>query len=79
LVKKKLIFDKSIYNSSETVKVTKNSDFNQIQYGPYIAFGFNTWNLTAYYGLKPVYKSAKTASESLEMKTLNIGLIFYIL
>jgi hypothetical protein len=74
-----LIFDKSIYNSSETVKVTKNSDFNQIQYGPYIAFGFNTWNLTAYYGLKPVYKSAKTASESLEMKTLNIGLIFYIL
>jgi len=74
-----LIFDKSIYNSSETVKVTKNSDFNQIQYGPYIAFGFNTWNLTAYYGLKPVYNSAKTASESLEMKTLNIGLMFYIL
>jgi hypothetical protein len=74
-----LIFDKSIYNSNETIKVTKNPNFNQIQYGPYIAFGFNTWNLTAYYGLKPVYKSAKTAGESLEMKTLNIGLIFYIL
>ena len=74
-----LIFDKSIYNSNETIKVTKNPNFNQIQYGPYIAFGFNTWNLTAYYGLKPVYNSAKTASEYLEMKTLNIGLMFYIL
>lgn len=74
-----LIFDKSVFVINETIKITKNSDFNQIQYGPYIAFGFNTWNLTAYYGLKPVYKSAKTATETLEMKTLNIGLMFYIL
>ncbi|MBC7440009.1 MAG: PorT family protein, partial [Flavobacterium sp.] len=74
-----LIFDKSVFVTNETIKITRNSDFNQIQYGPYIAFGFNTWNLTAYYGLKPVYKSAKTATETLEMKTLNIGLMFYIL
>lgn len=74
-----LIFDKSKFVSGETITVTKNSDFNQIQYGPYIAFGFNTWNLSAYYGLKPVYKSAKIAGESIEMKSLNIGLMFYIL
>jgi hypothetical protein len=74
-----LLFDKSIYDGAETIKVTKNQDFNKIQYGPYIAFGFNTWNINAYYGLKPVYKSAKTASESLEMNSINIGLMFYIL
>lgn len=74
-----LIFDKSKYIGSETIKILNNSDYNKIQYGPYIAFGFNTWNLTAYYGLKPVYKSAKTANQSLEMNSVNIGLMFYIL
>jgi hypothetical protein len=74
-----LVFDKSKYDGAEKIKITRNADFNQIQYGPYVAFGFNTWNITAYYGLKPVYKSAKIAGESIEVKSLNIGLMFYIL
>jgi hypothetical protein len=74
-----LLFDKSKYIGNETIVVLKNSDFNQLQYGPYLAVGFNTWNLNVYYGLNSIYKSAKINNESLEMQSLNIGLIFYIL
>ncbi len=75
-----LIFDKTKYvGSTEEITVTNNKDFNQFQYGPYISFGFNTWNFHAYYGLNPLFKSARIDGELIEMKTLNLGLQFYIL
>ncbi len=54
-------------------------DFNKFQYGAYIATGYNTWNLTVYYGFNPLFKSAKIDGENIDMRTLNIGLMFYIL
>ena len=73
---------KSVLNDGETTyKIKNNPDLNDFQYGAYISAGYNTWNIYAYYGLNPLYKSnVKTLDgESVNMRTLNLGLIFYIL
>ena len=74
-----LIYDKTKFVGNETTIITSNSDFNKIQYGPMISFGFNTWNLHGYYGLNPLFKSAAIEEKRVNMRTLNLGLIFYIL
>jgi len=76
-----LLWDNYVHIDSDTnYKISKNDDLNKIQLGTYIAFGYNTWNFYAYYGLTPFFKSsAKINNESLGLNTLNIGLMFYIL
>ena len=82
-VKLSYIFsDKSILKDGEsTYKISNNKDVNQFQYGVYVSAGYNTWNVYCYYGLNGLFdKSVKTISgESINMKAMNIGLIFYIL
>ena len=60
--------------------ISNNNDFNKISYGPYFTIGWNTWNAYAYYGLNTVFKSdVKIDNQNINMNTVNIGLIFYIL
>lgn len=66
-------------NDVQTIIIKNNPDLNKFQYGCYLTAGWNTWNFYAYYGLNPIFKSAKIGSEDLNMNTLNIGLQFYIL
>ncbi|MEG2103160.1 MAG: PorT family protein, partial [Flavobacterium sp.] len=64
----------------ETYKINNNGSINKFQYGPYISAGYNTWNLYVYYGLSPLFNSVTTLTgEKVNLKTLNAGLIFYIL
>lgn len=66
--------------SDDTQTIINNNDFNKLQYGPFLSFGYNTWNFHAYYGLNSLYKSARTVDgERIDFTTLNIGLMFYIL
>lgn len=75
-----LLYDKSVFDDAQgKVQVTGNKDFNKFQYGAYISSGYNTINLYAYYGLNSLFKSAKVNDESINMKSLNFGIIFYIL
>ncbi|WP_298156524.1 porin family protein [Flavobacterium sp.] len=74
-----LLLDKTKFVGDQTIVVSNNSDFNQFQFGPYVALGFNTWNFHAYYGLTPLFKSAAVNGEKIDTKTLNFGLMFYIL
>ena len=61
-------------------KVTHNKDFNKVHYGIYLATGYNTWNIYAYYGLNSLFKSsAKVDGQAIDMNTANFGLMFYIL
>lgn len=74
-----------LYNTSMVkdeagkLKIKNNPDFNKFQYGVYLATGFNTWNVYGYYGLNNIMKSAKTDTENVNLRTLNFGIIFYIL
>lgn len=82
-VKLSYIFsDKSILKDGDnSFKISNNKDINQFQYGVYVSAGYNTWNVYCYYGLNGLFdKSVKTVSgENVQMKAMNIGLIFYIL
>jgi len=76
-----LFLNKSKFvSSTEKFKYFGNDDFNKFQYGAYISFGYNTWNFHAYYGLNSLLKSeAKLDGKSIDINTINIGLMFYIL
>lgn len=76
-----LIYDKSIYNDGDgKTTITGNKDFNKFLYGLYVSSGYNTINVYAYYGLNSIFKkSAEINGEQLAIKSLNIGVIFYIL
>ena len=75
-----LLLGQSRYiSSTENFKINNNPDFNKFQYGAYISAGYNSWNLHAYYGLQNIFKNGSLNEQPLGMKTLNIGLMFYIL
>jgi len=75
-----LLYDKSIYeNAQGKIIIESNKDFNKFQYGTYISAGYNTINVYAYYGLNPLFQSAKTSTESIDMNSVSFGVIFYIL
>lgn len=75
-----LLYDESFYKDAyEKIVVRKNNDFNTFQYGTYISAGYNSINVFAYYGLNSLFQSAKTSTESIDMNSLNVGIMLYIL
>ncbi|WP_299556682.1 porin family protein [Seonamhaeicola sp.] len=63
-----------------TVKFSDIEGFNKFQYGLTLSVGYNTWNLYLYYGLNPIFnENVVIANEKLDMNSVKIGLVFYIL
>jgi hypothetical protein len=57
-----------------------NTDIAKFQYGLTLSFGYNTFNVHAYYALTELFDgSASLNGEVLQYRPLRIGLIFYIL
>ncbi|TDT46833.1 outer membrane protein with beta-barrel domain [Maribacter spongiicola] len=57
-----------------------NTDITKFQYGLTLNFGYNTFNLHAYYALTELFNgNASVNGEVLQYRPLRIGLIFYIL
>ncbi len=57
-----------------------NTDLSNFQYGLTLNFGYNTFNLHAYYALSELFDgTAAVNGEVLRYRPLRIGLIFYIL
>ncbi|KAB7529154.1 outer membrane beta-barrel protein [Flagellimonas olearia] len=58
-----------------------NDDIQPFQYGLMFNFGYNTWNIHAYYGLSPLLEETAQlpSGEKIDTRVLRIGLIFYIL
>jgi hypothetical protein len=75
-----LLYDRSVLRSgSGDSVIVNNPDFNKLIYGLYAAAGYGGANLYIYYGLNPIFKTAQTSNAAVNIKSLNIGLIFYIL
>lgn len=75
-----LIFDRYKFDGNgQKYTISNNKDLNKFQYGAYLALGYNTWNFNIYYGLNPIFKSAEIDGKPIDMRTLNMGLMFYIL
>lgn len=57
-----------------------NTDIRRFQYGLTFNFGYNTFNLHAYYGLNGLFNDGVIVDgTTIAIKPLRIGLIFYIL
>ena len=57
-----------------------NTDIRKFQYGLTFNFGYNTFNVHAYYSLKTLFNdSIVVEGSAIESRPLRIGLIFYIL
>nr|WP_299383209.1 porin family protein [Allomuricauda sp.] len=58
-----------------------NNDIEDWQYGLTLSFGYNTWNIRAYYALNPLMKEGTQieGADPINMKVLRIGVVFYIL
>lgn len=57
-----------------------NTDIRRFQYGLTFNFGYNTFNVHAYYALNNLFNDGTTIEGAdISMKPLRIGLIFYIL
>jgi hypothetical protein len=75
-----LLYDKSIYKDAyDKIVVSNNKDFNSFQYGTYISVGYNSINIYANYNLNSMFQTAKINGASIDMNSLNIGVMFYIL
>jgi hypothetical protein len=75
-----LLLSQSRYlDANQNFKIDNNPDINKIHYGAYISAGYNSWNLYAYYGLQNMFKNGSLNENPIELSTLNVGLMFYIL
>jgi hypothetical protein len=75
-----LLFDRSVFSSNMgDVVINNNPDFNKIQYGLFAAAGYGSANLYIQYGLNSLFKTAQIAGNPINARSLNIGLVFYIL
>jgi hypothetical protein len=62
------------------LRYRNNDDFNNLQYGLMLSFGYNTWNFQVNYGLNSLFsKNAQIDGQSVDFNDLKIGLIFYML
>lgn len=81
-VKLGYIFGSRYKYVADDLKISfNNTNTQSFQYGLSFNFGYNTFNIHAYYALSNLFKSnlALTNGEILNVKPLRIGLIFYIL
>jgi len=75
-----------LYNSTKfesdagNVNLSNIDDFNKLQYGLTLSAGYGTWNFHVYYGLNSIFdNNAELNGETIDMKSIKIGLMFYIL
>lgn len=62
------------------VNQTKISEFDPLRLSATLSFGYNTFNFFASYSINPFFKDAITdEGQTLDLRTLKFGLMFYIL
>ena len=76
-----LLYNSTKLNSDNgNVKLSKIDNFKKLQYGINLSAGYGTWNFHVYYGLNSIFDdSAKLNGQSIDMSSLKLGLMFYIL
>lgn len=77
---------KMAYKFAQNTSFGKSNDFdvddiidiNDFLYGITFSVGYNKWNLHAYYGLNELFTEAKSNDNTISIRDLRLGLIFYI-
>jgi hypothetical protein len=76
-----LIASKAKYKGGgESLNYSNLNAFEKFNYGLSLSAGYNTWNLNLYYGLNSILENSPNVNnENVKIRTINIGLIFYLL
>ena len=76
-----LLFNSSKFNSTASdIKLSSIDDFNAFQYGLTFSAGYSNISFHLYYGLNEIFKDARLSDgESIDINSVRIGLMFYIL
>jgi len=76
-----LISSKTKYTGDlGTLNFSDIDTFNKFQYGLTLSAGYSTWNFYVFYTLNPIFTNdVRLNGSDLNMNTVNMGLIFYIL
>lgn len=62
------------------IRTSNIADLNKLQYGLTLSVGYSTWNAHIYYGLNPLFdKNANVNGQEMDLSSIKIGLMFYIL
>ncbi len=69
----------SYFESNRLVSISDLSEFNKFQTGLILSAGYGSFNFHAYYGLTPIFNSARINGEKINTKILRFGLSFYLL
>ncbi len=66
--------------AGNNVNQTKIPEFDPLRLSATLSFGYNTFNFFASYSINPFFKDAYTVEgENVDLRTLKLGLMFYIL
>lgn len=75
-----VLFNSSKYEGNIGDIKNKNiENFEKLQYGLTLSFGYSTFNFHVYYSLNNIFKDTSLNGDSVDLSALKIGLITYIL
>lgn len=73
-------FRSKFQQADNSVKQTDVPEFNPFRLGATFTFGYNTFNFLFYYSLNSFFdENAKVDGEKIELRTFQVGLMFYLL
>lgn len=73
-------FRSNFQQPENTVRQTDVPEFNPFRLGATFTFGYNTFNFHFYYSLNSFFnKDAMVNGEQIELRTFQVGLMFYLL
>ena len=66
--------------ANNNVYQTDIPEFEKLRMGATLSFGYNTFNFFVYYSINPFFKDAvATDGQKVDIRTIRVGLMFYIL
>ncbi|MDN3595678.1 porin family protein [Zunongwangia endophytica] len=72
-------FRSAFKQEGNTVKQSDVAELERFRLGASFTFGYSTFNFQIYYGLNPFFKGVMVEGEDVNISTLRVGLMFYIL
>lgn len=61
------------------IKLNHADGLHKLRYGLTFTFGYNTFNFTAYYSLNSFFNGKTIDQQSVDLSTIKVGLMFYML
>lgn len=72
-------FQTKFQQDGNTYRESDIPELERLRLGTTFTFGYNTFNFNFYYSLNSFFKDARADGETVELRTFQVGLMFYLL